>query len=116
MDFIDFVQKLAYKHNLDVDFLKELGFKSAKNGEGDIDDAVFDKVLLLAQNNVPKDVIRAVIDRSLDWRNHLDIPKFWHELGAWWRKKIGWNKNQIAQDIAEYNKNIRSQGEKELFV
>ena len=114
MEFIDFVQKLAYKHNLDVDFLKELGFKSAKNGEGDIDDAVFDKVLLLAQNNVPKDVIRAVIDRSLDWRNHLDIPKFWHELGAWWRKKIDWNKNQIAQDIAEYHKNIRSQGEKEL--
>lgn len=77
----------------------------------EIDDVVFDKILLMKKKNVPEEIIYIVIQNSLDWFNNLDVQKFWHELGAW-SKKMGMTKEEIKQDIVNYQNNLRTKVEK----
>ena len=77
----------------------------------EIDENVFDKILLLTSHNVPEEVIYTVISQSLNWYDWLDIPKFWHELGAW-AKKIGVSREEIKQDISKYMADSRKTGKK----
>lgn len=102
-------------HGLDAILAHDLCFLTLEYNSDDIDDEIYNKIILMHDAHVPNDIIYTVVHNSLDWHKRMDVSAFWRELGAW-RNKIGWTREQIAHDIAKYNKNLQTRGAAEMSV
>lgn len=107
MTLNDFFARTTEEYKISTNIMYKIAFMVAKNspeldfGQTEIDNAIFDKIVLMKQNSVPEEIIYTSIKNSLTWDNHLDIRKFWHELGAY-ATKLGISQEQIKQDIKKY--------------
>lgn len=110
MTLEDFFFKITQEYKLSEHIADKLIYILLKNTSEDnvsktpIDDAVFEKIIMMKKHSVPEEFIYNVIKNSLDWFNCLDIRKFWRELGAF-SKNLGTTQEEIKQDIKRYEKN-----------
>ena len=106
----DFVNKLLHKS--DTNFIAKM-YVLCADVDDIVDDKVFDKILLMINDNIPHETIYIVMQNSLDYRKRLDVRKFYDELGEN-TKKLQITPEQIKMDIAAYDKEIYNNNRKTM--